>query len=100
MIEGLPNPHGRNKVVKGVLDEVQSRYKVTWPFSFDLDYVLTIFYIVNERLADNDNQINRRWDETTAELARIIKSERSQYEFETSFEGKAVPKPSGQVNAR
>lgn len=87
MIEGVHSREGF-PTTKGVLDEVYLRYtqkKKHWPFEWSLAYVLTVFYKVLKRLADNNYLINEEWDETTAELCRIINSERNQAQFAASW---------------
>jgi hypothetical protein len=85
MIEGVHSREGF-ATTKGILDEVYLRYvkkgePKRWPFKWDLDFVIGLFNHVFGRLNDNNFVVDERWDETTAELARIVNSERKQAKF-------------------
>jgi hypothetical protein len=49
-----------------------------WPFDFDLEYVLEVYSLVSDMLADNNDQRSRKWDEALYKMATIILEERSQ----------------------
>ncbi|MGA9769471.1 MAG: hypothetical protein WBV94_10550 [Blastocatellia bacterium] len=53
-----------------------------WPCpQWPLERVHRVYSYVAQMLSDSDGRIYDHWDETTAELARVILSERNQAEF-------------------
>lgn len=84
MIEGQKNNIGKI-LVPGVLSEIYIRYskgEEKWPWElWPLDDVLEVFFHIYGILSENSYKINPGWDETTAQIARIILSEKGQAEF-------------------
>lgn len=104
MIEGQRSPE-EHSLIRGVLDEVYIRYskdatgKVNriWPFNrYPLKKCLSVFYYTYERLSGNNFLINEHWDETTAALARILLSERTQAQLADVYTPEAPKVPLGQ----